>query len=182
MDSPSEIKVGDKYFSLLISHETIAKRIAEIANELNFRFENLEVDIVVVMDGAECFARHLIPQLNFNCCVHKIKVKTYDGMHSTHVFKITDGMPEMNSARELILLEDIIDSGHTVYKLSEHLEEHHTKKIHLVTLLFKPASLKYPVKPECIGFEIGNEFVVGFGMDYNEEGRQLPDIYQCIEV
>ena len=176
----TNLTLGDKHFQPLISNARILGRINELAIEINSRLSLQDVDILVILDGAEVFAKAIIPLFSFKYVVHFIKIKTYEGMNSGSIFKLDLSVLEKLKSKDVLILEDIIDSGFTVHQLLEKLKERDIHKIHLATLLLKPDQLKYRVKPDFTGFEIGSEFVVGFGMDYNEQGRDLLDIYNCI--
>jgi hypoxanthine phosphoribosyltransferase len=176
----NNINLGDKLFKPLIHNKTIVKRIDELAQEINIQFASREMEIIVVLDGALPFAKTLIPLLTFPHRSHYIRVKTYEGMQSSARFNMDAPWFESLHSKEVLILEDIIDSGFTIYQLTEKLTESKVKSIQLATLLLKPDQLKHPVSPDFTGFELGRDFVIGFGMDYNEEGRNLEDIYCCI--
>lgn len=179
MDLATEIKISDKHFTRLIPNAKIRVAIESMAIEINRINAGQEIDILVVLDGAEPFAKCILPLLSFPHKAHFIRVKTYEGMHSMSIFNVDDSLFDQLKGREVLLLEDIIDSGFTLFKLIEKLKEWRIEPIQVAALLVKPANMKYAVKPDFTGFEIGGDFVIGFGMDYNEEGRELLDIYSC---
>ncbi len=174
------ITLGDKHFRLLISNAQILERIRDMAIEINQKFESRDIEILVVLEGAKTLSNTILPLFSFPYRSHFITVKTYEGMSSNATFNVDVSWFENLKTKEVLILEDIIDTGFTVHQLIEKLKERDINTIHLATLLLKPAQIKYPLKPDFTGFEIGPEFVVGFGMDYNEKGRELLDIYSCL--
>ncbi len=171
------ITLGDKHFKPLISKIQILDRIRDMAIEINQKFESREIEILVVLEGARTLSNIILPLFSFPYKCHFITVKTYEGMQSNSTFDIDVSWFKKLKSKEVLILEDIIDSGFTAHKLIEALKKKDLKTIHLATLLLKPQQLKYPINPDFTGFEIEPEFVVGFGMDYNELGRDLSDIY-----
>lgn len=182
MDSPIEIQIEDHKFSLFISNARILEKIKNLAEDINYKLQGQEVDILIIMDGAELFSQAILPCFRFSYRVHKLRIKTYNGMHSGNAASnsIDDSLLEILRGKSILILEDIIESGFTLGIVLHRVKQWGVKDIHLATLLLKPTQLKYPVQPDFIGFDIGPEFVVGFGMDYHEQGRELKDIYRCI--
>lgn len=180
MDLETEIVLGDKNFRLFIPNNQILLKIEEMARQINQTFVNRVPEILVIMDGAESFAMQLLPLLCFKYNCHFTRIKTYKGMKSDAHFNIDPTLKEKLSGKEVLILEDIVDSGHTVYNLMNKLEAWQVKNTSLASLFIKPNQLQHPVKQDFIGFELGPDFIVGFGMDYNEKGRNLKDIYRYI--
>ncbi len=174
------IQLKDKTFTPFIQAATIQTRIAQIANELDQEYSEKNPVFIVMLKGAFLFAADLLKNLTTNCEVIFIRLKSYEGTHSTGQVKVLLGIQEDLKNRHVIILEDIVDSGKTLHDFLPMLQQEKPASIKVATLLFKPESLKYDIKPNFVGFEISNEFVVGYGLDYDELGRNLPDIYQVI--
>ena len=109
-----------------------------------------------------------------------MKVKSYDGIKSTKSISVEHLPYDIIKNREILLIEDIVDTGFTLNFLKKELKKHGAKNIECVTLLFKPDKYNFPIEPDYVGFSIGKEFVVGYGMDFNEKGRDLSSIYKNI--
>lgn len=170
-------QIKDKEFDLFISASQIQERILTVASKINEDYADTQPLFICVLNGAFMFASDLIKKMDFFPEISFVKVSSYSGLHTTGAVKNLIGLNEDIKGRDIILIEDIIDSGLTMKYLFEELNDRHAKSIRLATLLFKPDAFKgnYPV--DYIGFEIPNEFVVGYGMDYDGFGRNLPDIY-----
>lgn len=174
------IQLKDKTFTPFIQAATIQTRIAQIANELDQEYSEKNPVFIVMLKGAFLFAADLLKNVTTNCEIIFIRLKSYEGTHSTGQVKVLLGIQEDLKNRHVIILEDIVDSGKTLHDFLPMLQQEKPASIKVATLLFKPESLKYDIKPNFVGFEISNEFVVGYGLDYDELGRNLPDIYQVI--
>ncbi len=182
MVSPTEIILGDLRFKPLIFNAIIMERIRELAKEINEEIGSQKIELLAILDGAEAFAKAIHPFFSFENQLHFMKIKTYDGLHSSASADLDWSELDQLRGKNILILEDIIDSGFTAYKLTESLKKREIGDVRLASLLHKPAQLKYPAKPDFTGFEIGPEFVVGFGMDYREQGRELKDIYRCVDL
>jgi len=172
------IKIHDKIFEAYISDQKIAARIDELGKEITkiYRMEN--PIFLVVLNGAFMFASDLIKHFDFACEVHFIKLSSYDGMKTTGDIKTIIGLNENIENRSVIILEDIVDTGKTLFALIPELEKLRPKSIAICTLLQKTEALTVDLKANYIGFEIENKFVVGYGLDYDNLGRNYPMIYQ----
>jgi hypoxanthine phosphoribosyltransferase len=180
MASETELSIDGKQFELFIDRKLIHAKISELALDINRCYAQQNPDILVVMEGAEMFAQTLFPLLKFEFTVHRVSIKTYQGMHSQREASLDDRfITEMHSP-EILILEDIIETGNSLVKILGLMKTKTRTRIRIACLLSKPDCLQHVVQQDFTGFEIGPEFVIGFGMDYNEEGRQLEDIYRCI--
>lgn len=175
------IDIHDLTFSLLIDTETLQQRIAGMGAQINQAYTGKDPLILVVLNGAFMFAadlgRHLTvrPQWAF------MKVSSYQGQQTRgDRQEVWWHQPEQFAGRHLLILEDIVDSGKTGDFLRTSLEAFRPASVQMATLLFKPAAFQGHQAPEYAGFEINETFVVGYGMDYLEKGRELPAIYQKI--
>jgi hypoxanthine phosphoribosyltransferase len=172
------IKLHDKTFEPYLDKSTIEKRVLEISAEITKAYADEKPIFLVVLNGAFIFASDLLKQLNFDCEIHFIKLSSYEGMNTTGDIKTVIGLTENIENRTVIIIEDIIDTGNTLYHLVPELKKSRPKNIAICTLLQKTEALTVDLKAEFIGFEIPNRFVVGYGLDYDNLGRNYPMIYQ----
>ena len=171
------IQLHDKIFEPYISKEEIQKSIAEIVRKMNV-LKNENPHFLVVLNGSFFFASDLLRQLKFDAEVSFIKLKSYEGIKSVGTVTEIFGLLTNISNRTVVVLEDIIDTGNTLEKIYSMLKSKNPKKILIATLLFKPSSYQKELDIHYIGKEIPEEFVVGYGLDYKELGRTLPQIYK----
>ena len=171
------IQLHDKIFELYISSEEIQKIIAQISSKMSV-LKNDNPHFIVVLNGSFLFAADLLKQLDFDAEVSFIKLQSYEGTKSTGTVTEVLGLQANISNRTVIVLEDIVDTGITLEKIYSILESKNPKEIQIATLLFKPTAYQKKLDIHYIGKEIPNEFVVGYGLDYKELGRTLPQIYK----
>jgi len=171
------IQLYDKIFEPYLSVEEIQKSIAEIASKMNV-LKNKNPHFIVVLNGSFLFAADLLKQLDFDAEVSFIKLQSYEGTNSTGTVTELMGIQANISNRTVVVLEDIVDTGITLEKIYSILESKNPKEIQIATLLFKPYAYQKELDIHYIGKEIPNEFVVGYGLDYKELGRTLPQIYK----
>lgn len=177
----TNVNVHDKAFELLLDADAIAKRIRLMAIQLNVDYEGRNPLFVAVLNGSFLFMADLMKEIEIPCETEFIKVKSYHGTNSTGAIKDTLGMPANIKGRDVVIVEDIIDSGLTMQYILSKMEEQEPASIAVCTLLFKPEALKISIKAlSYVGFEIPNEFVVGYGLDYDGLGRNLNHIYRAI--
>lgn len=171
------IQIHDKIFTPYISREAIGLRLEEMAKEINLGYEGLNPLFVGVLNGAFIFAADLFRAINIPAEISFIKLSSYDGITSTGTVKTAIGLPESIKGRHIILLEDIIDTGKTLHDFIPTLLAEKPASLKLACLLSKPDALQYDIMADYIGFVIPDNFVVGYGLDYNGLGRNLCDIY-----
>lgn len=175
------VKLWDRYFDLFISAETLENRIGELAAKMEADYLGKRPVFVAVLNGAFHFASDLTRKYSDKCDITFVKYSSYQGTRSTGQLKRSLGLQESVFGRHVVILEDIVDTGLTVAGIFEDLSEQEPLSIRIASLLYKPRALKHMVKPDYVGFEIENEFVVGYGLDYNGLGRNLPEIYKVSE-
>jgi hypoxanthine phosphoribosyltransferase len=174
-----QIAVGDRFFETMLSHEEINERIAELAVQLQTDYAAKVPVFIGVLSGSFMFLGDLMKAVNIPAEVSFIKVASYQGDHSSGKIVEQLGFSSNLSSRDIILVEDIVDTGHTLLFLLEKIKEFHPKSVKVCSLLFKPAACNYQFDElQYIGFEIPNDFVLGYGLDYNGLGRNLKDIYR----
>ena len=158
-----------------ISEEDILKRVEELAKEIDKDFEGEEVLLIGLLRGSVVFLSDLCRKLKTADTLDFMVVSSYgNGMESSRNVKIIKDLEENVKDRNVLIVEDIIDTGNTLKKVKEIIETREPKKIKIVTLLDKPERREVEIDVQYIGFEIPNEFVVGYGLDYNENYRNLP--------
>ncbi len=177
----TKVTVHQKEFELLLEEDTIAKRIRLLAIQLNVDYENRKPVFVGVLNGSFLFMADLMKEVNLSCETEFIKVTSYHGTNSTGEIKDAFGMPSNLQDRDIIIVEDIIDSGLTMKYILSKIYEQEPASVSVCTLLFKPDALKEEIQElDYVGFEIPNEFVVGYGLDYDGLGRNLNHIYRAV--
>ena len=178
----SIIKVSDKDFAPFIPQEKIENEIHRIASEIKRDMIDKEPLFLVMLNGAFMFAAELFKNLDMPCEMAFVKYKTYEGTHSTGKANALLGLDAQQiKDRNIVIVEDIVDSGFTMSQLLKDLEADGTKSIRIATMMFKPNAFKFNYKIDYIGMNIGNDFIVGYGLDYNEYGRNLKEIYKIVE-
>lgn len=174
-----KIHIKDKTFRPYISGEEIARAVDRVARCIreDVRQEEGTPLFVVMLNGAFMFASDLLRAIDVPCEVAFMRMKSYQGTASTGTVDLLQDMHAEISGRTVIVIEDIVDTGATMHALLEHLQRRRPKCVKIASLLFKPESLQYDVPVDYVAFEIPRDFIVGYGLDYEEEGRNLKDIY-----
>ena len=173
----NRVIIHDRSFIPYISAETIKTRIVEMAKELSAQYADKQPLFVSILNGSFIFAADLVRELSGNCEISFVKIKSYQGMESTGSGKVLVGLEGNIKDRHIIVLEDIIDSGNTIQQILPQIDALQPKSVEVATLLFKPDAMKFDYKPDYVGFTIDNKFIVGYGLDYSEQGRHLKDLY-----
>ncbi len=174
-----KITLKDKTFKTFIPYETIAAAIDKVAGKINDDFKGCEDTPVLlcVLNGSIMFMGELMKRLEFDCQIVSTKLTSYDGTNSTGKVKQAMGLTADLTGRRVIIVEDIVDTGNTIVELKNILKEAGASESYVCTLLLKPDAYKKDVKLDYIAMEIPNDFIVGFGLDYDEFGRNYKDIY-----
>ena len=177
------IQIEDKDFELFLENDNISKRTRLIGIQLNVDYEGRCPIFIGVLNGSFLFMADLLKEITVSCEVGFIKVSSYTGTESSGNIKQAFGLPEDLHNKDVILVEDIVDTGLTLNYIIDEVKKQSPASIKVCSLLLKPAALKSPIDElEYVGFEIGNEFVVGYGLDYNGLGRNLKDIYRAKSI
>lgn len=178
----SAIRVSDKDFAPFIPQEKIETEIHRIANEIKRDVADKEPLFLVMLNGAFMFAAELFKNLDMACEMAFVKYKTYEGTHSTGKANALLGLDAQQiKNRNIVIVEDIVDSGFTMNELLKDLHANGAKSIRIATMMYKPNAFQFNYKIDYIGMNIGNDFIVGYGLDYNEYGRNLKEIYKIVE-
>ena len=165
-------------FRPLIAPSAIQQRVAELGRELDRRYEGSNPVFLAVLNGAFIFAADLMRACSFDCEVAFIRLSSYRGSRSTGEVKQVIGLQEDIRGRPVIIVEDIVDSGRTLTTFLPDLLGMEPASVEIATLLLKPEMLEFPIQVDYTGFEIPSSFVIGYGLDYDGLGRNLPGIYQ----
>lgn len=177
----SEIKVRDKKFEVYLSEAEIQKRIAEIAADINRDYEGKMPLFIAILNGSFMFATDLFKHLTIDAEICFIKLVSYKGMKSTGHITTAIGLDQDLFGRDVIIIEDIVDTGKTLGYFLPKLEHQQPASLKVAALLHKPEATVHPLKIDYTGFSIPNKFVVGYGLDYDGCGRNLKEIYQVVE-
>ncbi len=172
-----EISLFGKTFVPFIEHEKIAARIKELGAQLNKDYAGEEPLLIAVLNGSFIFAADLFRTLEINASISFVKLASYKGTTSTGNVITAIGLEENLKDRHVILVEDIIDTGKTLSAFLPEIKQRGPASVKIATFLTKPDALKYDVKADYTAFEIENKFVLGYGLDYDGFGRNLPDLY-----
>ena len=168
--------------TLLFSKDDIKKRVSEIGQAVSNEFKGKDPIFIGVLNGSFMFMADLLRSLNINCEMDFIKIRSYVGKSSSGTIQLIKDISADVTNRNVILVEDIIDSGHTIHFLRDRLTGASPKSISIITFLIKPDIAKLDFSVDFIGFEIPPDFVVGYGFDYNQKLRHLDAIYRLDEV
>jgi hypoxanthine phosphoribosyltransferase len=174
----NEITVLDREFSVYITEDEIQSRITALAEKINEDLKGKDVLFFGVLNGVFLFAADIFRQITLDCQVSFIKLASYDGTTSTGKIKELIGWNEDITGKTVVVLEDIVDTGATLERVIGELRLRKAADIKICTLLFKPEAYTKDIPIDYIGFEIPNNFVVGYGLDYDGYGRNLRAIYK----
>ena len=181
-DKQQLVKTHDLTFQPFISAEAVAERVMELGAILSQQFVGKNPLMIAVLNGSFVFAADLMRACEMDCEISFVKLSSYEGTGSSGKVTNVIGLDEDIKGRDVIVVEDIIDSGQTMTYFLETLSKLGPSSVSVVTLLLKPEVFcdRFPV--DLIGFEIPNKFVIGYGLDYNGLGRNLKDIYQLYQA
>jgi hypoxanthine phosphoribosyltransferase len=171
------VKIKDKEFVVMITSDKVQAQVRSIAQQINNDYRGKTPIFLGVLNGAFMFMADLFKTVNCECELSFIKISSYSGTASTGELKNIIGLKENISGRDIIIVEDIVDTGDTAKYLFDELKKQNPASVKLATFLFKPQALRQKLKPDYVGFEIPPAFVIGYGLDYDGYGRNLNDIY-----
>jgi len=175
-----EVQILDKRFREFIPEHTLQKRIIELAAQINHDFAGQEAVFVGILNGAFMFASDLFKRIEIKAQITFIKLASYAGTSSSGEIKELIGWNEDLKNKSVIVLEDIVDTGVTLEHTVDNLIIRNVRDIKIAALLLKPAAYKKNIHIDYLGFEIPNAFVVGYGLDYNGFGRNLPSVFKIV--
>ena len=171
----------DKKFETSYPEEEILKRVKAVADRINTDMAGKNPLLLAVLNGSFMFAADLMRMITIPCEISFVKLASYQGTTSTGEIKEVIGINEDLAGRTVIIVEDIVESGLTMKRMIDTLGTRNPESIHICTLLLKPEKLKINLNIEYAAMEIPNDFIVGYGLDYDQQGRNLRDIYTLVE-
>lgn len=177
----NNVIVKDKEFKVTISSDQIAEQVDRVAREMNEKLAGKNPLFIVVLNGAFMFCADLMKKVTIPSQISFVKLASYEGVASTGVVKEVIGLNEDISDRTIVIIEDIVDTGLTMERLLDTLGTRNPKEIMIASLLVKPEKLKVKLNIDFVAFEIPNDFILGYGLDYDGYARNLPHIYTVVE-
>lgn len=176
------IKLHDRKFRVMIPAAKIDEAVTAVAQRINADYVDKDTPLFVgVLNGSFMFMSDLIKKIEFNSELSFVKLASYEGTQTTGDVKCLIGLNQSLEGRHVIIVEDIVDTGESIERMVRDLEKLHPASIAVCTLFFKPGSYRKQIPIDYRAMEIGNEFIVGYGLDYNQLGRNLKDIYVVTE-
>ncbi len=178
----NKIQLKDKEFQIYLHYEQIYQSVQRIAAQINRDYEGAETPLFLsILNGAFMFTGDLFKELRINTELSFVKYASYQGMSSSGDVKQLIGLNEDLANRHVIVLEDIVDSGLTIRVISEQIQALNPKSLKIASLLLKPDVYQETIPLDYVGLEIPNDFIIGYGLDYDGLGRNFKDIYQVVE-
>ena len=177
----STVKIHDKTFRTSIPESEILRRVKAVAERINHDMADKNPLFLAVLNGSFIFAADLLREIAIPCEISFVKLASYAGTTSTGKVTEVIGINENLAGRHIIIVEDIVDTGRTMQRMIETLGTRNPASVHICTLLVKPEKLEVDLNIEYAALEIPNEFIVGYGLDYDQQGRNLRDIYTIVE-
>ena len=175
------IKINDRRFKISIPEAEIKNRIKTVAAQISKDMEGKNPLFLGVLNGAFIFAADLMREMTIPCEISFVKLASYQGTTSTGTIHEVIGINENLTGRTVIIVEDIVESGATMKRMIEQLGTRNPASVHICTLFFKPDKLKEELNLDYVVFRIPDDFILGYGLDYDQAGRGLKDIYTIIE-
>jgi len=177
----NNIQIKDKIFTLSISEEQIQKAVKQVGESINKDLAGLDPLFICVLNGAFMFAGDLMKVINIPCEITFVKLSSYEGLYTTGTVKEIIGLNESVVDRNVVVVEDIIDTGITMERILSSLKAKGAKSIYVSTFLQKPDALQRDIQIDYIAMKIPNDFIVGYGLDYDGYGRNLKEIYTVVK-
>jgi hypoxanthine phosphoribosyltransferase len=176
----SVIKVHDKEFVPYLTSKEIEEQVARVAAEINRDYKNKKPLFIAILNGAFIFAADLFKHINVEAEICFIKLASYKGVKSTGKVITAIGLDAEVFNRDVIIVEDIVDTGKTLSQFLPQLEHQHPASLKVATLLHKPSATLHSIRIDYLGFTIPDKFVLGYGLDYDGLGRNIKEIYQLV--
>ncbi len=176
------IKLWDKEFEISLTFEEIQAAIKKMAAQMRIDLYEKNALFVCILNGSFMFAADLMKELELNDVeISFLKLASYEGTSSTLEIKELIGVNENINGRTVVILEDIVDTGHTIANVMAQIANKGAKEVKIATMLFKPDAMLTKINLDYVGLEIPNDFIVGYGLDYDRRGRNLKDIYTLVK-
>jgi hypoxanthine phosphoribosyltransferase len=178
----TQITLYDKIFSKYISTQQIHNAVKDVAERINHDMKNEDLPVFLsILNGAFMFTSDLMKHIKFDCSLSFVKLSSYDGLSSQGTVRKLIGLNHALRDKTVIVLEDIVDTGATVEHLINTISQYQPKQLKIATMLFKPEAYGKDIILDYIGILVPNEFIVGYGLDYNGLGRNYPEIYKLVK-
>ena len=176
-----KIKLHEHEIEIFISSQKIAETVKTMAKRISEDFQGKKPLFLIVLNGAFMFASDLLKEITITCELSFVKIASYQGTEQTDLKELI-GLNEDLRGRAVIVVEDIVDSGHTLQKIMSMLKEKNAETVHVASMFFKPGAMKFPeLTVDYVGMSIANDFIVGYGLDYDGIGRNLNSVYKIVE-
>ena len=177
----SMVKVNDKIFQPYINSDEIHQRIVAMGNQIDTDYEGKRPLFIAILNGSFMFASDLFKSITIEAEICFIKLASYKGTTSTGNLITSIGLDKPLVNRHVVIIEDIVDTGNTLHQFLPQIRQQQPASLKIAALLHKPAALKYPIVIDYLGFTVPDKFLLGFGLDFDGLGRNLPEIYQLVE-
>ena len=177
----NSVKINGRSFRVSITETEIKNRIKSLAAEISADMEGKNPLFLAVLNGSFIFAADLMREMTIPCEISFVKLASYQGTTSTGKIKEVIGINEDLTGRTVVIVEDIVESGQTMKQMVESLGTRNPASVHICTLFFKPEKLQEELTLDYVAFRIPDDFIVGYGLDYDGLGRELKDIYTIVE-
>lgn len=174
------ITVHDKQFKPYISADKISEEVTRVASEINKDYSGKRPLFIAILNGSFMFAADLFKQINIEAEICFIKLASYKGIKSTGQVITAIGLDVDLVGREIIVVEDIVDTGKTLSKFLPQIHNHNPASLKIAALLHKPEAMVHPINIDYLGFSVPNKFLLGYGLDYDGLGRNIKEIYQLV--
>lgn len=174
------IQILDLKFRPYISAVKLDEKVSEIAIAIDRDYNGKSPLFICVLNGSFIFASDLLKKVSIPCNIEFVRLKSYEGLATTEKVREVLGLTCDIKGRDIIIVEDIVDTGHTLAHFLEYLKSYEPRSVKIASLIFKKEAFQKKFHIDYLGFEIENKFIVGYGLDYNEYGRNLDAIYQLI--
>ena len=175
------VKIKDKSFRVSIPEAEIKQRVKALAEQMSKDLEGKNPIFLGVLNGSFIFAADLMREMTVPCEISFVKLASYQGTTSTGKVREVLGINEDLSGRTVVIVEDIVESGQTMKQMIESLGTRNPESVRICTLFFKPEKLKEDLNLDYVAFSIPDDFIVGYGLDYDGLGRELKDVYTIVE-
>ena len=180
MDHEGLISIKDLHFKKMFDSKVIQEKVSELGDLITKDYQGMKPVFISVLNGAFIFCSDLVRATSVDCEIEFMKLSSYQGLQTTGNIKMHFGLENEIKGRDIILVEDIVDKGHTINYLHEYINKLSPGSLKIASLLYKPDACEYDLKIDYVGFEIPQEFVVGYGLDYDGIGRNLNHIYSKV--
>jgi hypoxanthine phosphoribosyltransferase len=176
-----KLKVRDLDFEIYLEEKVLKERVAQVASEIHLELNGKTPHFVAILDGSFVFASDLLRAYPGDCKISFVKLSSYDGVVSTGNVQELIGLKEVGEEEAIVVIEDIVDTGTTLLKIDEIFKSK-CREWQIASLFFKPEAYRGNRKIDFVGFEIPNDFIVGYGLDYDGFGRNLKNVYQLAKA